>query len=132
MSARLSSFPYALLVGDTVALAVVTLVGFASHGEIGAGARMLTTFVPLWIAWVIAASLAGLYASEGIFRPGQLWRPAAASLLAVPLAAWLRGILLNSPVMPLFITILLVSTALAMLVWRFLWLILQSRRVANG
>jgi len=115
-----------------VTLAVVTLVGFASHGEISAGARMLTAFLPLWIGWVIAASLAGLYAPEWISQPRQLWRPAAASLLAVPLAAWLRGILLNSPILPLFITILLVSTAVAMLVWRSLWLILQSRRVAHG
>jgi hypothetical protein len=132
MPARLSTFPYALLIGDTLALAVVTLVGFVSHGEIDSGARMLTTFLPLWIGWVSAAGLAGLYPPDGVSPPGQLWRPAAVSLLAVPLAAWLRGILLNAPILPTFVTVLTVSTMVSMLIWRSLWLIIQSRRVAHG
>lgn len=39
----------ALVAGDVVAIAVITLVGFASHGElkISFAGRMFTTFVPL-------------------------------------------------------------------------------------
>ncbi|MCX6065316.1 MAG: hypothetical protein NT121_06130 [Chloroflexi bacterium] len=38
-----------LLAGDVLALAVVTVVGFATHGETGVSLapRMLTTFLPL-------------------------------------------------------------------------------------
>lgn len=38
-----------LLGGDSLTLALVTMIGFASHGTLGsAGVRMVTTFAP-WL-----------------------------------------------------------------------------------
>ena len=47
---------YYLIIGDILTLAVVTVIGFASHGTAGtAGSRMLTTFIPLLAAWLLIA-----------------------------------------------------------------------------
>jgi len=61
-----------LVVGDLFALGGVTLVGFASHGELGtAGWRMLPMFLPLLGGWFLAGPALGVYDLERIGgRPG--------------------------------------------------------------
>lgn len=112
-----------LAAGDTLAIAIVTLIGFATHGESGLAVvpRMLATFVPLTFSWFLAAWLLGLFNLETTADPHQLWRPLAAMLFGGPLAALLRAFWLNSVVIPLFGLVLTGSAALGMLVWRGLW-----------
>ena len=44
---RFFTHRYVLIAGDIITLAIVTIIGFASHGTADtAGARMLTTFIP--------------------------------------------------------------------------------------
>ena len=125
---------YYLIIGDILTLAIVTMIGFASHGTAGtAGSRMLTTFIPLLAAWLLIAPHLKVYDHDVALDGCQLWRPFWAMVLAGPMAAWLRGLLLNSPILPLFVIILGGVSALAILAWRGLyWLLLTRMKRFDG
>jgi hypothetical protein len=127
-----SQQPYVLwilIAGDVLVLLLVTVFGFATHGELGnAGLRMLTTFVPLVVAWVLVAPHLGAFDLEKSSQPDQLWRPFWAMVLAGPWAAWMRGAWLNAPIIPVFVVVLGGICALALLVWRFLFWAFYARR----
>lgn len=109
-----------LLVGDGVTLLIVTLAGFAKHGTLGtAGSRILTTFIPLLIAWLLYAPLLGAFDPQRAADLRQLWRPLWAMILASPMAAWMRGYWLDAPILPIFVVILGGISALSLLAWRF-------------
>ena len=118
-----------LIVGDIITLVLVMVIGFASHGTLGsAGARMLTTFFPTAVAWFLVAPVVGLYDLKLISEPRNLWRPVYAMLLAAPFAAWLRGILLNSPILAPFVAVLVGTGALAVFLWRVIFYLFYSRK----
>ena len=128
MQNRSNLWRYYLIVGDILTLAIVTVIGFASHGTSGtAGSRMLTTFIPLVAAWLLIAPHLKVYNRDIALDGRQLWRPFWAMVLAGPMAAWLRGVLLNSPILPLFVIILGGVSALAILTWRGLYWLLMTR-----
>ena len=122
-----------LILGDTLTLAVVTLAGFATHGETSLALaprimlRMMTSFLPLLVGWFLLAPLLGLFSAQTTINPRQLWRPVYAMLLAAPLVGVLRAVMLNGIVLPLFVLILGASAALGMLLWRALFLFIQHR-----
>lgn len=134
MPIRSNSGLYLVIAGDIIALAFVTIVGFASHGTAGtAGLRMLTTFFPLLVAWFLIAPHLGVYDLEKLIDIRQLWRPFWAMVLAAPMAGWLRGLLLNSPILPLFVIILGGVGALTILAWRGLyWIWLTRSKRSDG
>jgi hypothetical protein len=109
-----------LLLGDVVTLAAATLIGFATHGELQASflLRMLTTFLPLLAGWFLIAPWLGLFSPDVARDPRQLWRPPLAMLLGAPITGVLRGALLGSAVLPLFVLILGGSAGLILLLWR--------------
>lgn len=110
-----------LVAGDIITLALVTIIGFASHGTFGtAGARMLTTFIPLILSWFLVAPHLEVFNLGRIKDARQLWRPFWAMVLAGPLAAWIRGIWIGSPILPQFVLILGGISALSLLAWRTL------------
>jgi len=117
-----------LITGDLITLGAVTLVGFATHGEGGLALlpRMLASFVPLTVSWLLIGLLLGLFNPEDAANPRQLWKPAAGMLFAGPLAALLRALLLNTVVIPVFGLVLSASSALGILLWRALWVRLQK------
>ena len=117
-----------LILADVLVLGVVTVIGFASHGTVGtAGARMLTTFVPLVVAWFMVAPLLGAYDLGRAREALQLWRPFWAMVLAAPMAAWLRGVWLNAPIQPVFVAVLGGVGAVSLLAWRALYLFVRKR-----
>ncbi|HVN54420.1 MAG TPA: DUF3054 domain-containing protein [Anaerolineaceae bacterium] len=120
--------------GDAAALAILTGVGFASHGELGtAGMRILATFIPLCIAWALIAPWLGLYDPATIRQPRQLWRPVLATFLAAPIAGLMRALLLNAGVIiPVFVLVLGATGALILFLWRSVWLLLRNRQVNHG
>ena len=137
MGKNLSRAVFWLAAGDGGALLLVTLAGFATHGELeSAGLRLLSTFVPLCAAWALIAPWLGLYDLEKSGQPAQLWRPLAAMLLAAPLAGILRGFWLNAVVLPIFVLILGASAALGLLIWRVIWIWLavsvRNRQATRG
>jgi hypothetical protein len=123
-----------LVVGDIVTLIIVTIIGFASHGTAGsAGIRMLTTFIPLAVAWFLIAPHLKVYEGNVANDWRQLWRPFWSMVLAAPMAGWMRGMILDAPILPLFVIILGGVSALGMLVWRGLFVIIVGRlKTENG
>lgn len=122
-----------LVLGDIIALAIITVIGFATHGETDLSflPRMLTTFIPLVVGWFLIAPWLGLFDPKVTSAPKQLWRPPLAMLLAAPTTAILRAALLNAVALPLFALILGSSAALGLLIWRGLWALIAQRRSAG-
>ena len=117
-----------LLLGDVLVLAVVTVVGFARHGELGtAGFRTLTTFVPLIFAWLLVSPHLDVFSPEHLGDMRQLWRPFWAMVLAGPMAGFLRGVWLGTPVQAVFVVVLGGVSALALTAWHGLYGYLRAR-----
>jgi hypothetical protein len=125
--------PYLLVLGDILAIALVTVIGFATHGEtdISFLPRMGALFFPLVISWFLLAPTLGLFQQETTSSPRQLWRPLWAGLFAGPLAVVLRGFILNAPIIPIFAGILAGSFGLGMVIWRALFHLL-NRKAREG
>jgi asparagine N-glycosylation enzyme membrane subunit Stt3 len=118
-----------LILGDIISLAIITVIGFASHGTAGsAGTRMLTTFLPLVASWFLVAPFLGVYDAERVRDIKQIWRPFWAMVLAGPFAAWMRGAWLNAPILPLFVVVLGGTGALGILTWRVIYFLTISRK----
>lgn len=118
-----------LVLGDILAIADLTIIGFVTHGETEASylPRMGTTFFPVLIAWFLITPWFGLFDEQVITNPKNLWRVALAVLLAAPFAAVLRSALLNTSVPPLFVLILGGSHALGMMAWRWIYIFISRR-----
>lgn len=117
-----------LWIGDLLTLVIFTLVGFWTHDNLGAGLqRMLATFGPMLVAWLVAAVPAGALDVTTARDLRQLWRPGWAMLLAGPLAVILRGLILNRPVAPVFALVLAGSGVIAIFIWRGLFALLAAR-----
>ena len=129
-----------LILGDSLTLLIVTLIGFATHGESGVSflPRMLAMYIPLLIAWFLLAPWFGLFMVEMISTPSQpppfpkakwgrsqVLKAGVAMLFAGPLAVVLRGLILNAPVIPIFAVVLSVTSALGLIIWRGLYLLLK-------
>lgn len=115
-----------LILGDLLAIALVTFIGFATHGEADLSflPRMAALYIPLSVSWFLLAPSLGLFRRETISNPRHLWRPALTMVFAASLAAVLRGFILNAPVIPIFAAVLAGTSALGMVLWRglyFLW-----------
>lgn len=120
-----------LILGDILALLVITFIGFATHGEAGLSflPRMAAAFFPLAISWFLLAPALGLFRPEIVSDLKQLWRPALTALFAGSFAAVLRGFLLNAPVIPIFAVVLSATTVLATVIWRGVYF--RCNRVAG-
>ena len=112
-----------LIFGDLLAIALLTIIGFATHGETDLSflPRMAALFFPLSIAWFLLAPSLGLFQRERVSNARYVWLAALAALFAAPLAAVLRGLILNAPIIPIFAVVLSLSSALGMVVWRLSW-----------
>lgn len=119
-----------LILGDLIALAVIIVTGFFSHGEgnISFLSRMLAAFIPLTVGWFILAPSLGLFRVELISDPRQLWRPAFVMLFAGPFAVILRGLILNAPIIPVFAVVLSATSAFGMFIWRGLYYLFMRNR----
>ena len=115
--------------GDTLAIAILILIGFATHEETGLSflPRMSALFFPLVISWFILAPWLGLFQHEIVSNLKQLWRPALVMLFAAPLAAAVRGLILNAPIIPIFVIVLSAASALGMVVWRGLYYFIHPK-----
>ena len=121
---------YVLIIGDIIAITLVTLIGFATHGELDTSfiSRMSALFFPLVIAWFLLSPWLGLFQPEIISNPKQLWRPVLAMIFAAPLAAMLRGLILNAAIIPIFVVVLGATSAFGMVLWRGIYFFLNRNR----
>jgi hypothetical protein len=122
-----------LIIGDIAAIALVTFIGFATHGEAGSSflPRMAAIFFPLVISWFLLAPSLGLFQKQFISTAKQLWRPVLAMVFAASFAAVLRGLILNVPIIPIFTVVLSATSAFGLLLWRGIYLIL-NRKLSAG
>jgi len=120
-----------LVIGDTLVIAILAIIGFASHGTLGSsGTRMLATLIPFLAAWF--ASAIPLRAVDPLVSQGKgIWRPLWAVILAVPLGAWLRGIWLQMPVQTTFVLVMIAFLLLGILIWRLLYNFVLYPRISN-
>lgn len=118
-----------LIFGDLLALAIVTLIGFATHGEAGLSflPRMAAAFFPLSVSWFLLAPWFGLFQQGITSHPKQLWRPALAMVFAAPLAVVLRGFILNANIIPIFAVVLGATSAFGMTVWRTIYFFIARK-----
>ena len=119
-----------LYIGDFLAMAVIIVIGFFSHGEgeLSFFLRMLAAFIPLTIGWFLLAPSLGLFRAELISNSKQLWRPVFVMLFAGPFAVVLRGLILNAPIIPVFAVVLSATSAFGMLIWRGLYFLIVHNR----
>lgn len=118
-----------LILGDCIALAILTVIGFATHGETELSflPRMAAIFFPALLGWFLLAPWFGLFDPEVISFPKNLLRIPLAMLFAAPFAVILRGALLNAPALPLFALIFGGSNSIGMMVWRWLYIFIARR-----
>ena len=118
-----------LILGDVLAIALLTIIGFATHGETDLSylPRMAALFFPLLIAWFALAPSVRLFDRQITSDPKQLWRPILAMTFAAALAAILRGLILNAAILPVFGLVLAATSAIGMLVWRAVYLFLHRK-----
>lgn len=123
-----------LLAGDCIVLALVTIFGFSQHESLAASIpRLWTTLVPLWLAWLLVAPGLGALDAARVVDFRQLWRPFWAMVLAGPFAAWIRGVILGTPIQPIFVIVLGGFSALAIIAWRSLyWLLVSKKSTGYG
>ena len=119
-----------LILGDALALLLVTVIGFVSHRETDASflPRAAALFVSLVSGWFLLAPVTGLFDSERVHAGRPFWRPAWTGFFAAQFAVTLRGLILQSSVQPIFAIVLGLTTALGMTLWRALADRMISRR----
>ena len=118
-----------LYVGDVLALIITTLIGFATHGQLNSEflPRIFAALIPLTIAWFLLAPWFGLFQPEITSNLRQLWRPVLAMLFAAPFAVVLRGLILNAPILPIFAIVFGATSALGMMIWRVVFILLNRK-----
>lgn len=118
-----------LIFGDIITVAIITLIGFISHGEsdISYLPRFLASFLPVVIAWLILSPWIGLLSEEVIRDPKNLlWIPLA-MLFVIPLAATLRGFILNAPIQPTFVLAFFATNTIGILIWRAIYIFITKK-----
>ena len=82
-----------LILGDVIALAVITVIGFASHGELQPDRlpRILITWFPLVFSWFLVAPWLALFNPDITSILKYIWRVPLAAVLAAPVMGILRA-----------------------------------------
>jgi hypothetical protein len=118
-----------LPVGDILALLLTTLIGFVTHGEgnLSFIPRFLAAFIPIAIAWLLLAPWFGLFQPETTSNVKQFWRVPLAMIFIAPLAVTVRGALLATDVIPIFVLVFGVTSAFGLLLWRGLYFLFKPK-----
>lgn len=118
-----------LIIGDALILAVTTIVGFITHREADLSflPRFLAIFIPLIIAWFLIAPRLGLFQPEIASDLRQLWRVVLAMIIVAPLAVLVRGLILQTAIVPIFMLAFGGTSALGMTLWRGVYFALNHK-----
>lgn len=117
-----------LILMDGIILLLVTFIGFASHNNSLADGRWLVTFLPMLAGWLVAGWLGDVFQPQISTDYRQLWRVMGCAALAAPFGAVLRGLWLQSVVMPIFALVMMAVSAAGMLIWRLIWIVWTTRK----
>ncbi|MEX2143228.1 MAG: DUF3054 family protein [Anaerolineales bacterium] len=112
-----------LLIDDAIAVLIVTLLGLRFHQlDATLWERLPFTFIPFFLAWVLAAAALQLYQPTRAGQWAQLWRVPAAAAIAVLPGAALRALWLGTPLVPIFILVMGAALALGLLISRSIYI----------
>jgi hypothetical protein len=116
------SLPWVLIVGDVVTYILITLIGFSTHGTLAQESlpRMLATFIPFTAGWFLVAPWLGVFDRAIVNHRTYLARVSLATMLAAPIGAFLRGVWLGSPILPIFVLVMSAVMLGLMIAWRFI------------
>ncbi len=117
-----------LIIGDFSTFLVVTLIGFANHNSQFDLLRMLANWLPLCLAWGMAAPILGLWNINQIPLQKSWWRIIWAAILSVPLAVVIRGFILNTPTIGIFVVVMVAFSIVGLLIWRLIWQLFLNRK----
>ncbi len=117
-----------LLAGDLLTILLVTLVGISSHNGQLSFYRIAVNGLPLIIAWLVTAPWFGAYTPEMVTTANKIPQYLLAVIICTPLAAVIRGAILNTPVQTSFVLVLALTTAVGIGLWRGIWLFLNRRK----
>ena len=110
-----------LIFGDFVTFLVVTIIGFFNHNSQFDILRVLANWLPLCLAWGMAAPLLGLWNRKQIPLQRTWWRFIWAAFLSVPLAVVIRGFILDTPTLGIFVLVMTAFSIVGLLIWRLVW-----------
>ncbi len=118
-----------LILGDILALAIVTIIGFITHGEGGVEylPRMAAAFFPLVAAWLVLAPWFELFDLQISLNTKILGRIALAVVFAAPLALVFRGLFLNAPIIPIFAVVFTLTSAFGLIAWRAIYFLFKRK-----
>jgi hypothetical protein len=118
-----------LILGDVIAFIILTLIGFAAHGETGFSylPRMAAAFFPVGLGWFVLTPWFGLFDESVIRQPKNLLRIPLAFLFIAPFAVVLRSVWLGEPVSAIFTFVLAATNALGMMIWRWGYLLFVKK-----
>lgn len=128
MNAKNHELSNIIIFGDFVTILLVTLVGFANHNSQFDIRRILANWLPLCLAWSMAAPILGLWNPKQLPFQKTWWRIIWAAILSVPLAVVIRGFILNTPTIGIFVLVMVAFSALGLLIWRLIWQLLSRKK----
>jgi hypothetical protein len=120
-----------LILGDIITLALITLIGFVSHGESDSSylPRFFAAFIPLLVSWFLLITWFGLLNQEITNEAKKLLLIPLAMIFVIPLAAFLRGLILNSPIQPMFVIAFYATNTIGILIWRGIYIFIAKRTI---
>jgi hypothetical protein len=123
-----------VIVGDIAVLVLLTAIGFATHLTFDAFGRLIVTALGSVLAWAMVAPFFGVYDERDFETPGALWRVAWASMVAAPMAAFLRGMALNRDIPWVFVVVTMLTSGFGLVAWRIFygWSLSRRQRSARG
>ncbi|MGA7227538.1 MAG: DUF3054 domain-containing protein [Acidimicrobiia bacterium] len=111
-----------VIAGDLLVIAVIVLIGFATHGELELEpdelVRMVVLFLEISLLWGLIGQQLGVFA-EPILTSRFNWQVPMTMLIAAPFSALMRAVILGIPVSPAFILVITAVTTAGITVWRF-------------
>lgn len=117
-----------LIFGDFLTFLIVTLIGFANHNSQFDLMRVLANWLPLCLAWGMAAPILGLWDTKQMPLQKSWWRVIWAAILSVPLAVVIRGFILKTPTIGIFVLVMVSFSILGLLIWRMVWQLFLRRK----
>ncbi len=128
MKSNRNDYSNILIIGDFLTLLVVTLIGFANHNSQIDVRRIFANWLPLCLAWSMAAPILGLWNAKQMPFQKSWWRLIWAAILSVPLAVVIRGFILNTPTIGIFVLVMVAFSTLGLFIWRLVWQLLINRK----
>jgi hypothetical protein len=124
-----------LLLGDLIGFLVFAAIGRRSHGEaagLAALAEVATTAAPFIGGWLIAAPLVGAYNASNSTDPITIARRTAlAWLVALPIGAILRALMIGRFSPPSFYVVTFLVVLVILCGWRATFAFVQNRSMSR-